>query len=1108
MRTKSRGRIIAWLLAMLIICSCAVAGGTAEEVEIPSASEQAEEVASSTDISLGVPGLRPMYARVASLNSIMATSNILVESVSVTGKTTMKAGESDYPVCTVLPETATDKTVAWSSVNPAVATVNSAGVVYAVSAGETLIYARANDGSGKFAYYLLTVTPAYEDVDRVTKVAIYGKAEMKIGEVYAIAYEVWPATAANKGMSFESSNTSVATVDGYGRVTAVGAGSAVIIAKSADNPAILDSYELTVAAVIPVTTINVSGKAEMAVGETHNFAYEVLPSDASNKTITWSSSNTAVATINDKGQVTAVAGGTTVIRATSQADTNVYGAFLVNVKSVPITWIALSAKTQMVYSERDNVGYTIYPNDATNKRLSWTSSNPSVATVDNNGVVTASRNTAGTTVITASATDGSGVKASYTLAVSKTAVSVQSIAVSGRTVLGVGETIQANATVLPANAYNQTLYWVSDNPTVANVDQSGKVTAYSAGTALISAIATDGTLVRGGYTVAVKNSIVKVNAVTASGATKLYPKAVSYSSYSVLPANADDKRVIWTSSMPAVATVDASTGVVTAIKEGTTLITATAADGSGAAGSYIVTVAASQTFVSKVAVYGKPTMGIGDVQYMAYEIWPADASVLSVKWSSSNSNIATVSEYGVVTAKATGMVTITATAADGSGQKASYIINVQAVKVPVTRLAIYGRGSMNIGEVDYLAYEAWPTNAVDKTVSYSSSNSSVATVSEYGVVTAKTAGITVITATAKDGSGVTASYTLTVQNKTAVPVTKVAVYGKGNLMIGEIEYLAYEIWPVNATNTGVTYTTSNANVATVNSYGMVTTKSIGTATITATAADGSGIKATYTVTVTPVAQMVTKLAIYGKGTLGIGDVEYLAYEAWPADAVNKSVTYSTNNQRVATVTEYGVVTGKSAGTATITATAADGSGVKATYVVVVGGAPQKVTKLAVYGRGTLNAGEVEYLSYEAWPADAANKSVSYASSNSNVATVSEYGVVTAKNEGTVIITATAKDGSGTKATYTLTVISNVKKVTAVGVYGRGNMNVGDVEYLAYEIWPADATNKGVSYSSSNPSVATVSAYGVVTAIAPGAATITATAADGSGVQGFYTVNVQ
>ena len=1083
--------VLAKALALLTACTLTLSSGAVALAETNASSFVSANSISSTELTL------------------MTASNVPVESVSISGRATLKAGESDYLTVTVLPSTATNKTLSWSSSVSSVATVNSAGVVYARSAGQTLITATSTDGTNIFDYYLLTVTPAYDDDTRVTKVSITGKDSMKIGETYAITYEVWPTTATNKALSFSSSNTAVATVSAQGVVTAVGAGTATIVGASKDNSSIVDSYELTVDALVPVTTINVTGKASMTVGETYKFTAEVLPADASNKSVTWSSSNTNVATVNQNGEVTVVASGTAVITATSVYDNNVYGSFLIGIENVPVTKIVLTGNTGMVYKATQTIGAKVYPSTASIQKLVWTSSNTAIATVDQNGKVTAQKK-AGSTVITAAATDGSGTKATFTVNVTKSVIKVKSVSVTGRSLIGVGESVQATASVLPINAHNQNLYWDTDNASVATVDhETGVVTGVAAGTAMINAIATDGTLVRGGYTVTVIDNFVKVTQVSASGNTDLYPGAASYSSYEIWPANASDKTVTWTSSNANVATVN-EYGVVSAKAIGTAVITATANDGSGKSANYTVNVANTQVLVTKVNVTGKPSMVIGEVQYMSYEIWPSDATDKTVSWSSNNTKVATVSEYGVVTGVSVGQATITATAKDGSKQSASFIVKVSNGITLVTRLAVYGKTSLTVGNVDYVSYEAWPVDATNKGVTYTSSNTKVATVTTDGIVTAVAAGSARITAKALDGSGVTAYYDVTVGNVPSVPVSQVGVSGKGSMMVGEVQYLSYEIWPTNATNKSVTYTSSNTSVATVNQYGMVTAKAVGTTVITATAKDGSGKSASLTVNVVPVTGQVTKISIYGTGTLSIGATESLSYEVWPADAVNKSVTFTTSNKKVASVTESGVLTGISAGTATITATANDGSGVKGTYIVTVSKNTQKVTKLEIYGKGTLSVGEIEYLAYAAWPVDAANKTITYSSSNTNVVTVNANGIVIAQNIGTAVITATANDGSGTKATYTVTVSDGTAgdiPVTYVGVFGDTELVVGEVSYPAYEILPINATVKTVTYSSSNTSVVTVTASGIVTAVGVGTATVTATANDGSGKAASYTVTV-
>lgn len=153
------------------------------------------------------------------------------------------------------------------------------------------------------------------------------------------------------------------------------------------------------------------------------------------------------------------------------------------------------------------------------------------------------------------------------------------------------------------------------------------------------------------------------------------------------------------------------------------------------------------------------------------------------------------------------------------------------------------------GEGYSLSASVSPSNATNKEVTWSSSNTRVASVDNYGYVTANSVGSTTITATATDGSGVYATCYVDVESS-FVYVSSISLnYTSLSMTVGDTEYLNHSISPYNATNTDVTWSSSNTSVATVNSNGMVTAKNAGNATITVKANDGSGVKATCTVSV-------------------------------------------------------------------------------------------------------------------------------------------------------------------------------------------------------------------------------------------------------------------
>ena len=238
------------------------------------------------------------------------------------------------------------------------------------------------------------------------------------------------------------------------------------------------------------------------------------------------------------------------------------------------------------------------------------------------------------------------------------------------------------------------------------------------------------------------------------------------------------------------------------------------------------------------------TIEKGKSETLTATVAPSNATNKSVTWSSSNTNVATVSN-GVVTAKSAGTATITVKTADGS-KTATCKVTVKNPTVSVTGVSLNKTSTtIETGKSETLTATVTPSNATNKSVTWSSSNTNVATVSN-GVVTAKSAGTATITVKTADGSK-TATCKVTVKNPT-VSVTGVSLNKTSTTIeTGKSETLTATVTPSNATNKSVTWSSSNTNVATV-SNGVVTAKSVGTATITVKTADGSKT-ATCTITV-------------------------------------------------------------------------------------------------------------------------------------------------------------------------------------------------------------------------------------------------------------------
>lgn len=356
--------------------------------------------------------------------------------------------------------------------------------------------------------------------------------------------------------------------------------------------------------------------------------------------------------------------------------------------------------------------------------------------------------------------------------------------------------------------------------------------------------------------------------------------------------------------------------------------------------------------------------------------------------------------------------------------------------VKVSRITLSASTGLALtkGQTQKLTATVAPANATNKEVKWDTSDKNVATVSDNGLVTAKSAGTAIITCTAKDGSGVKATCKVTV----TVPVSGIQLsQTSAALTVGDTLTLTKTIYPSDATNQAVTWTSSSDAVASVDSNGKITAKTAGSAVITCKSVSDNSVVGICNVTVkakvqTPSEIKVNKITL-NKTTASVtkGKTLQLTATVTPGNATKKEVKWSTSNKNVAMVSTSGLVTAKSAGTATITCTAQDGSSVKATCKITVKNPVVKVTKVTLNKTtATLAPKETLTLKATVTPTNATNKAVTWKSSNTKIATVSSSGKVTAKAAGTVTITCRAKDGSGKKATCKITVYTNTEAYVA------------------------------------------------------------------------------
>ena len=316
----------------------------------------------------------------------------------------------------------------------------------------------------------------------------------------------------------------------------------------------------------------------------------------------------------------------------------------------------------------------------------------------------------------------------------------------------------------------------------------------------------------------------------------------------------------------------------------------------------------------------------GDWYYDAYaEVCPLDADCREVTWHSENPSVANVNaSTGYIHANAIGTTKIYATATDGS-ECSDYLTVTVSNTVPVASITL-NRSNISLEECGSTSLFATvcPENASNKNVNWTSSDSSVATVSNSGLVTAVSIGSAIITATAADGSGHCDCCTVTVTE--SILVSDICVSpSEINLKVNDSCYLYETVTPSNASNKNVAWHSDNTSVALVNSSGLVYANGVGSATIYATAQDGSGVCGSCDVSVSSLP--VSSVSVCpDKKTLSVNDITTLCAIITPFNATNLSVEWTSSDTSVATVGRYtGIVTAKSKGTAIITARTVDGN---------------------------------------------------------------------------------------------------------------------------------------------------------------------------------------
>ena len=489
------------------------------------------------------------------------------ESVSLSATSLkMYAGDTAKLTATISPSDVEQTALTWSSSDASVVAVAADGTLSAVKAGNATVSVRAADG--KTASCAVAVAHRYPTSVSLSRTSIFIHA----GEKTTLTATISPTDVKDKSLTWTSSDPAVVAVDASGNVSALQVGDAVITVSSPGGASATCS--VAVARALPSSvSVNIP-TAVIEVGDKVTIRASVSPADAVS-TVKWSSSDASIAKISGSGQFTAVAPGKAQIIATTENGLTAHCDVTVLEKGIPATAVTLDpSRLVLVNGESASVKATIEPADVSNKFIIWTSSNESVAKVDDKGNVTSV--SPGVCNITAQCGQAS---TRLTVRVNEF-VPVSSVTLDRTTVdAEEGDEFDLKATVAPSTASYKTLAWASNNEEVAVVDQNGHVRVLSFGVAVISATATDGSNVSGECRVSVKG-FVPVSRIELNRTEFSIEEGNSFTlTATVFPEDATDKSISWRSSNENVATVD--NGFVTVRKPGNAVITVQALDGSG-----------------------------------------------------------------------------------------------------------------------------------------------------------------------------------------------------------------------------------------------------------------------------------------------------------------------------------------------------------------------------------------------------------------------------------------------------------------------------------------------------------------------------------------------
>ena len=690
-----------------------------------SSNEEVVSVLVGGDLSATVKGVGAGTAVVSAINqeNVVVGSCLITVFEPISGITlsqtnvVLPLSEGWFQLyATILPESAKNQEVIWKSTNTTVATVDENGIVTLKKSGQTAIIVTSRVDASISAICNLEITKSVTGVKLDTTTH-----EMFVGETYRITYTISPTGASNAQVSWSSSNSSVASVDQSGLVSAKGVGTTVIMIKTKDG-GYTAICTINVGRVATAIKLDVTSLV-LNTGEYYFLEATLTPADTTDKTVQYESSDTKVAVVSKKGKITAKKSGACVIMAKTKSGSMAYCAVTV---MQGVTGMELSEDVlELAVGETYEMEAEIQPKTASNKNVTWVSSNEEVFTVDDEGEIEAIGG--GVAVLTCTTEEGSFMDFCVVTVIEEvTTVQLDKNFYK----LGLNATYQLIATVSGEKASNKQVEWSSSDPDIVSVDEKGRIKGLQLGYATITCEATDGSGAYDTCEVRVCKLVTNIQ-LDVTYITLIQGKSYEVNA-TVEPADATYPDPIWTSEDTSIAIVSPK-GVITALEPGNTIIRATADDSGEVSAICYVNVIKPVSATSISVSESEIVMSPGENRSVAIALVPNNTTE-TVSWSSDNTAVATVDpETGLITAQAIGSANINILTESGRkgtikvfvvGLSRSYV-ELQQYTNLLLKLEVDGSGSSNFS------------------VRWDVDNQNIATVSN-GRVTAKALGTTTV----------------------------------------------------------------------------------------------------------------------------------------------------------------------------------------------------------------------------------------------------------------------------------------------------------------------------------------------------------------------------